>query len=260
MKRPVALALMLCAGGLACAPVHTHAHADAPAGFTPKTELDALFELEGNSPFSSPYDGTLTFSALASRFATAHGHGWRNELKIAAPQRRPAGQTRERFSAIVTPTLPPGAKTIVAQYHVEGLDTILKVYVQDTLDAHAFDGQAGNGVFDVVARILGQDGCERATALATVRSGESFTLDIRFEDGVARVSAASAAHGQVHGAPTQMPADGRKVYFKFGDYAQALDPATGKPTSDPAKWDAWLRARRIDAGTVRFSRVVFVRN
>jgi hypothetical protein len=258
MMRPA----IRCALALACAGAVAGAHAQAPAraGFTSRSDLDALFELEGNTPFSQPYDGTLTFSALASRFASAHGHGWRNELKIAAPQRRPLARTHEHFSAIVTPTLPDGAKTIVAQYHVEGLDTILKVYVQDSADARAFDGKGGNGVFDVVARILGADGRERETALATLKSGEQFRLDIRVDRGVASVDVDSAAHGAIRTAPTHIPGDGRKVYFKFGDYAQALDPASGKPTSDPAKWDAWFRAHHIDAGTVRFEQVVFVRD
>jgi hypothetical protein len=264
MKRPPLVAALLCAGLLACAygPAHAYARVDAsaPASFTSRASLDNLFELEGDSPFAAPYDGMLTFSALASRFATANGHGWRNELKIAPRHRRTVEQTREHFSATVTPTLPPGAKTIVAQYHVEGLDTILKVYVQDTGDTRALDGQAGNGVFDVVARILGAAGKETATALGTVRAGESFALDIRLENGVALVSVDSAAHGLVRTAPTRMPGDGRKVYFKFGDYAQALDPASGKPTSDPAKWRAWFGQQHIDAGTVRFGRVVFERN
>lgn len=250
MMRPA----LRCILALACAGAH------AQAGFTSKSDLDALFELEGKAPFSRPYDGTLTFSALASRFASAHGHGWRNELKIEAPKRRSLERTREHFSAIVTPTLPDGAKTIVAQYHVEGLDTILKVYVQDSADARAFDGKAGNGVFDVVARILGADGRERETALATLKSGEQFRLEIRFDGGVASVGVDSAAHGTIRTAPTPIPGDRRKVYFKFGDYAQALDPASGKPTSDPAKWDAWFRAHHIDAGTVRFQQVMFVRD
>lgn len=262
MKRPAMRRTLV----LACAGLLAHAYAVArepahtQAVFTPKASLDALFELEGNPPWSEPYDGSLTFSALASRFATAHGHGWRNELKVAAGQRRPVEQTREHFSATVTPTLPDGARTIVAQYHVDGLDTILKVYVQDTADAHAFDGQAGNGVFDVVVRILGPGGKETETALGTIQSGEAFALDIGLENGVATVGVRSTGHGEVRTAPTRIPGDGRKVYFKFGDYAQALDPATGKPTDDPARWDAWFRAHRIDAGTVRFSRVVFTRD
>ena len=231
----------------------------AQPGFTPRTALDRLFEVEGASPFASPHDGTLAFSALASRFATANGHGYRNELKIAARERRAVAQTREHFSATVTPLLPAGAKTIVAQYHVEGLDTIVKVYVQDTSEAKLLDGQAGNGVFDVVARLRGAGGKDVTTALGTVRSGDSFTLDIRFDAGDTVVSVDTAAHGTLRAAG-RIAGETRAIYFKFGDYLQALDPQTGKPTSDPGKWDAWFRQRGIDEERVRFSHVVFERS
>ena len=230
----------------------------AQPGFTPRAALDRLFEMEGASPFASPHDGTLAFSALDSRFATANGHGYRNELKIAARERRPVAQTREHFSATVTPLLPAGAKTIVAQYHVEGLDTIVKVYVQDTSEAKLLDGRAGNGVFDVVARLRGAGGKDVTTALGTVRSGDSFRLDIRFDAGDAVVSVDSAAHGTLRAAG-RIAGETRAIYFKFGDYLQALDPQTRKPTSDPGKWDAWFRQQRIDAERVRFSHVIFER-
>lgn len=252
-QRHRALAL-LCASLLATAGL-----ARADDGFTTKASLDSLFDLEGNSPFSTPYDGTLSFSALGSKFSTANGHGYRNELKIASRNRRPVGQTREHFSAVVTPTLPDGTKTIVAQYHVEGLDTLLKVYVQDSDDRRALDGKAGNGVFDIVARILGSGDKEVETALGTVRSGESFTLDIRFDRGEASVSVASAAHGTRQTEPTRIPGDERTIYFKFGDYAQARDPVTHRLTSSPAKWDAYFRQNHIDGESIRFSHTRFVR-
>lgn len=245
----------LCLGLLAVV-----AAARAQAGFTPRPTLEQLFDLEGRSPFTAPYDGTLTFGAFASRVATAHGHGYRNELKIMPGQRRPAGRTREHFAATVTPTLPMGARTIVAQYHVDGLDTVLKVYVQDTDDRRLFDGRAGNGVFDVVVSLRGVDGREVATALGTVRSGASFALDIVFEKGVATVRADSAAAGPRQAGPTRIADDGRAIYFKFGDYLQALDPATGAHTTSPAAWDAFYRAHGIDASLIRFSHTVFERD
>jgi hypothetical protein len=251
---------VLCASLLAASGHGLCANADTPdPGFTPKATLDSLFEVEGNAPFSKPYDGSLAFSALDSKFSTANGHGYRNELKIAKEHRRTIEQTREHFSAVVTPTLPDGAKTIVAQYHVDGLDTILKVYVQDSADSHALDGKAGNGVFDIVARILGSDGKEVETALGTIRSGDSFTLDVRFENGIAAVGAATPAAGLRQTEPTRIKGDQRDIYFKFGDYAQALDPDTHRFTSDPAKWDAWFRQNHIDHDQVRFSHTRFVR-
>lgn len=231
----------------------------AGAGFTPKETLNSLFDLEGNSPFSTPYDGTLSFSALSSKFATAHGHGYRNELKIATRNRRTVEQTHEHFSAVVTPTLPNGAKTIVSQYHVDGLDTIVKVYVQDTDDKQLLDGKAGNGVFDIVAKIRDTSGEDVPTALGTIRSGQSFVLDIEFDKGVATVTAKTEANGSLHTAATRIKGDKRKIYFKFGDYSQALDPATHALTSDTAKWDEYFREHHIDKDEIRFSHVNFAR-
>jgi len=257
IRRVRALALA-CAGLLALS-----AHAQT-GGFTSEAALRALFETEGDSPFppssTAPYAGTLSFSALGSRFASANGHGYRNELKIAAAQRRPIGRTREHFSAVVTPMLPDGARTIVAQYHVEGLDTILKVYVQDTLDARLLDGRSRNGIFDVVVKMPGGDGREATTALGTVRAGDSFGLDIRFEGGDATVAVTSGSGGAVRTARSHIADDARTVYFKFGDYLQALDPESGTHTTSPARWDAYFRRNGIDSSRVQFSHTEFVRD
>lgn len=247
---------MLCAGLLAAS---GHALAEAP-GFTSQQALESVFELEGNAPFSSPYDGTLTFSALGSKFATANGHGYRNELKIGKKQRRPIEQTHEHFAATITPTLSNGAKTIVAQYHVDGLETILKVYVQDTEDRGLLDGKADNGVFDIVVKILGTDGVDAPTALGTIRSGESFDLDIRFDNGEATVTAHTAANGNKQTARTRIKGDKRNIYFKFGDYLQALDPATKGFTSVPAKWDEYYRMHKVDTDSIRFTHTRFERD
>lgn len=253
LQRSCSLSL-LCAGLLAAS---GHALAD---GFTPQQALESVFELEGNAPWSSPYDGTLTFSALGSKFATANGHGYRNELKIGKKGRRPIEQTHEHFSATITPTLSNGAKTIVAQYHVDGLETILKVYVQDTDDRGLLDGKAGNGVFDIVVKILGTDGVDAPTALGTIRSGESFDLDIRFDNGVATASAKTAANGSIKTASTRIKGDKRNIYFKFGDYLQALDPATKGFTSVPAKWDEYYRLHHVDTDSIRFTHTSFERD
>ena len=227
--------------------------------FTPATTLQRLFALEGNSPYPSPYAGTLDFSAFASKYASPNGHGYRNELKVADRERLGVTDTREHFAARITATLPNVAKTIVAQYHVEGLDTILKVYVQDTADKQGLDGKSGNGVFDILVRILGVDGKEATTALGTVRSGESFDLDIVFNAGEAKVSARTANGGTIQTPPTRIRPDTRKIYFKFGDYLQARDPATGEHTSSPEKWDEYYRQNHIDGSHIRFSNTVFER-
>jgi len=229
------------------------------AGFTPKEELAALFEAEGETPFPSAYTGTLAFSALKARYVSGNGHGYRHELKTARQHRQTVADTREHFSASVTPTLPAGAKTIVAQYHAEGLDTLVKVYVQDTADPGGIDGQAGNGVFDVLARLKGTDGKEITTALGTVRSGESFSLDIRFADGSASVAASTARHGAIDTGRTPIKADSGKIYFKFGDYLQARDPATHAHTSNRAKWDEYFQQKGIGSSEVRFNDTKFTR-
>ena len=50
-------------------------------GFTPEATLQRLFALEGNSPYPSPYAGTLNFSAFSSRYDSGHGHGYRYQYR-----------------------------------------------------------------------------------------------------------------------------------------------------------------------------------
>lgn len=227
--------------------------------YTAEAQLRTQFQVEGDTPYPAPYAGTLNFSALASKFDSGHGHGYRNELKLAPALRRGVQQTREHFSARVTPTLPAGARTIVAQYHGEGLDTLVKVYVQDTADAKGLDGKAGNGVFDVLVRILGTDGKEVTTALGTVRSGEAVDLDIRCADGAAQVAVTTPGTGRIETARVALKDAGRNIYFKFGDYLQALDPATQQHTIVAAQWDAYYRQQHIDRTLIAFSNVRFER-
>lgn len=245
--------------GAACALALAAAAPASAQDFTPPATLQHLFDVEGIDPYPAPYAGTLEFSALASKYDSGHGHGYRNELKIADKLRKSAAATREHFSAQVTPTLPDGAKTIVAQYHVEGLDTIVKVYVQDTADREGLDGKDGNGVFDILARILGPDGREATTALGTVRSGETFGLDIRFDAGTAQV-AVDRAGTVLRTPPVRIGIDERKIYFKFGDYLQALDPDTGKHTIVAAAWDRYYQEHHIGQSRIRFAHVVFERD
>jgi hypothetical protein len=242
----------LCAGLLATA-------SQAQTAFTPQPQLASLFELEGNSPYPTPFAGTLNFSAISSRFDSGHGHGYRNELKVTNKERHTAEQTREHFAARVVFKLPDGAKTIIAQYHGEGLDTLVKVFVQDTADAKGLDGNAGNGVFDVLVRILGTDGKEVTTAMGAVRSGEPFDLDIRFVNSEAIVAVKTDKGGAIQTALTKVKHDSRNIYFKFGDYLQALDPDTKVHTIVAAKWDAYYLQNHIDHSQISFSNTVFER-
>jgi hypothetical protein len=238
------------------------ATAAAAPDYTAEATLRTQFQVEGDTPYPAPapYLGTLHFSALASRFDSGHGHGYRNELKLAPALRRSVAHTREHFFARVTPTLPAGAKTIIAQYHGEGLDTLVKVYVQDTADAKGLDGKADNGVFDVLVRILGTDGKEVTTALGTIRSGDSFDLDIRFADGSAQVAATTPGQGRVATRRVAVRDTGRNIYLKFGDYLQALDPDTQEHTIVAAKWQAYYQQHHIDRTLLSFSDVRFERD
>lgn len=242
----------LFAGALLCGAVTA-----AAQDFTPQSTLERLFEVEGKAPYGAP--GTLVFSALDSKYDSGHGHGYRNELKIADRLRRSAARTHEHFSARVTPSLPNGAKTIVAQYHAVGLDTILKVYLQDTAERKGLDGTPDNGVFDIIARIAGAVGKESATALGTVRSGEAFDLDIVFNAGQAQVTVTTAANGTRRTALTQVKEDSPAIYFKFGDYLQALDPATGAHTTQAATWEQYYQQHSITTEHITFSHTVFER-
>lgn len=250
---------LFCAGLLAASSHAQPGPAVAPP-FTPADALRALFDVEGNTPYASPYTGTLQFSALASKFDSGHGHGYRNEMKIADRQRRSVARTHEHFAAQVTPALPDGAKTIVAQYHVDGLDTILKLYLQDTADRKGLDGKAGNGIFDILVRITGTDGKEATTALGTVRSGDSFWLDIDVANGEALVVVKTDANGSIATARTRLKGETRNIYFKFGDYLQALDAATEEHTTVAAKWDDYYRLKHIDSSRITFSHTRFVRD
>lgn len=247
---------------LACTAMTVLVTASAAPDYTAEATLRTQFQVEGDTPYPAPgpYSGTLNFSALASQFDSGHGHGYRNELKLAPALRRSVPHTREHFSARVTPTLPAGAKTIIAQYHGEGLDTLVKVYLQDTADAKGIDGKADNGVFDVIVRILGTDGKEVSTALGALRSGESLDLDIRFADGSAQVAVTTTGQGRKATDRVAVKDNGRNVYLKFGDYLQALDPETQQHTIVAAKWQAYYQQHHIDRTLLSFSNVRFERD
>jgi hypothetical protein len=219
--------------------------------------LKSIFAVEGNIPYPTNDDGTLMFSAMDSKFNSGNGHGYRNEVKVIDALRHSVSATKDHFSATITPLLPAGCKTIVAQYHVESLDTELKVYIQDTKESGAFNGVNGDGVFDVLVRILGTNGKETMTPLAQIKSGESFRLAIDLDGGAVTVMVESQKKGRQMTRQMQIKDLGKKIYFKFGDYLQALDVATGGHTTDSKKWDAYYQAHQIDRSQIKFSEVNF---
>ena len=221
--------------------------------------LKNYFKVEGEDAIANASNGILSFSATRSQFNSGHGHGWRNEAKIREQLRLPVGQTREHFSATVIPHLPAGAKTIVAQYHFEGLSTAMKVYVQDTKQTGMMDGVEENGVFDILARITGPDGKEGAFPLGTVQSGEPFDLDVSFNAGVVNVTVSTKKQGQKETGNVSLPDTSSLVYFKFGDYLQAMN-AAGQHTTNEDEWKEYFTQHHIDHTEVDFSHASFVRN
>jgi hypothetical protein len=221
--------------------------------------LEKYFKVEGLNAIADAHDGVLSFSATQSKFNSGHGHGWRNEAKIREDLRLPVGETHEHFSATITPHLPAWAKTIVTQYHFEGLNTALKVYVQDTGGGGTLDdGVPGNGVFDIVARISSADGHEGAYPLGTVRSGEPFDLKVNFNGGVVNVSVTTSKWGRKQTPDITLPDATNEVYLKFGDYLQAMNDK-GQHTTDENEWQAYYKEHNIDNTRVDFSHVKFVR-
>jgi len=220
--------------------------------------LKNYFKVEGENAFDNAHNGTLAFSATRSRYNSGHGHGWRNEAKIKEKLRLPAGETREEFSAIVTPQLPPWAKTIVTQYHFEGLKTAMKVYVQDTKSGRALDGVEGNGVFDILARITGPNGKEISTPLGTVHSGESFALKVTFNQGVVNVGVSTEKWGRKETGNISLPDRSSAVYLKFGDYLQAADRPS-RYTTNENDWESYYTEHHIDNTEVDFSHIHFLR-
>ena len=220
--------------------------------------LEKYFKVEGLNAIADAQVGVLSFSATKSKFNSGHGHGWRNEAKIREELREPVGETHEHFSATVTPRLPAWSKTIVAQYHFEGLSTAAKVYVQDTKGAEGMDGIAGNGVFDILARITGSDGVEHAYQLGTIRSGEPFDLKVSFNGGVVHVDVTTKKWGHKETPDVTLPDATSEVYLKFGDYLQAMNDK-GQHTTDENEWQQYYAEHHIDNTEVDFSHVKFVR-
>lgn len=223
------------------------------------SSLKTYFKVEGEDAIANARHGILSFSATRSQFNSGHGHGWRNEAKIRENLRQPVGETRETFSATVTPHLPAWAKTIVTQYHFEGLSTAVKVYVQDTKGDGLLDGVEGNGVFDILARITGSDGKERSFPLGAVRSGEPFDLKISFNAGAVNVAVSTAKWGQKQTGIVSLPDSTSTVYLKFGDYLQAADTPSHYTTNEN-DWKAYYTKHHIDKTEVDFSHVRFVRD
>jgi hypothetical protein len=217
-------------------------------------KLKEYFEVEGNNPYVA--DGTLRFSALESKYKSPNGNGWRNEVKIKEELRKNMAKTYEDFSADVKVTLSKGAKTIVAQHHEDGLGTIVKVYVADTRDDPDENQNAisADGIFDVFVRITRMNGGKKeevTTSFGTIRSGETFRLDVSNHNGNISVTALGRT-------VTEKAKDAPGAYFKFGDYLQAQNPITMKKCSRDA-FEKCYKDAGITQSVIEMTNVVYTR-
>lgn len=131
--------------------------------------------------------------------------------------------------------------------------------VQDRKTAGVFDGVDSNGVFDIVVSAKGIDDKEVKTPLGTVRSSESFNLAIDVNHGAANVEVVTAAKGRRSLSHFALFDPGKKIYFKFGDYLQAWDLATGAHTTDARRWIEYYKAHHFDSERVAFDQVRYWR-
>ncbi|GAA61428.1 hypothetical protein P20652_3305 [Pseudoalteromonas sp. BSi20652] len=175
-----------------------------------------LFELEGNrNPLVNSQ--SLVFVPLVTKHTTSNGGGWRHEYKIKPSERKRMYSTTESFSAKYKVEMSAGAKTIIAQHHGSDTSTLMKVYIADSNESNLIDSRPKNGVFDVYARLRGQnDSKETVFPLGTIRSGESFTLSMENNRGVVKIRAFNRT------AELKVK-DDNSAYFKFGNYLQSQD-------------------------------------
>lgn len=211
--------------------------------------VKATFDVEGPSPYTA--DGcSMVFDALAARYLTSSGNGWRHELKIPTALRTGMTRSIESLEADFRVDLSPGGKMIVTQYHAEGTGTIVKVYVADSAESGFFNSVPKDGVFDVYARILpAGSSTEQKMALGTITSGQSFRLAVSNVLGRVTVS----AFGRTM---TAMVDDGGASYLKFGNYLQSQDPFTNASCSPFAS--CYAQFGIVDA-RVTMSNVVYSR-
>lgn len=121
----------------------------------------------------------------------------------------------EEFQANIKVEMSDGGKTIVSQYHVDALGTIMKVYVSDSQENGLLDNQPANGIFDVYVCLRNAPGVEEIVAFGTIESGDSFSLRVVNDYGLVRVE----AFGQA--VELQVEDDSAESFLKFGRHLQS---------------------------------------
>ena len=215
-----------------------------------------LFELEGQYPYPLINNDTLVFVPLTAQFTTSGGGGWRHEYKIKPSKRINIYDTYEQFSATYKMELSNGAKTIIAQIHGSTISTLMKVYVADSNESGFLDSRANNGIFDVYTRLRGTDGNEMKVALGTIKSGDSFDVNIINNYGTVTVSAMGRS------AMLKVKDDARS-YFKFGNYMQSQDPYTRRKCGnrgDSASWEQCFKKLGITESKATLTNITYSSN
>lgn len=217
-----------------------------------------LFDLEGGDEDLNPLinSKTLQFLPLVAQHTTSGGNGLRHEYKIKTTERVNFFATYEKFKATVKVEMSNGGKTIVSQIH-GGVDitTLLKVFVSDTNESGFEDSQANNGIFDVYARTQVSSDSEDKMALGTIRSGESFDLELINDHGLVTIK----AFGKTF---ERNSVDDGKAFFKFGNYLQSQNPngsvKCGTPGDTQSMLDCYAQFG-IDTAAVTMTDVSYER-
>lgn len=209
------------------------------------------FDIEGTNPYSKD-NCSLIFEPLKTKVATSGGNGYRHEFKIKNDNRVGMNKVTEALKGDFTVEMSNGGKTIITQYH-NGEDqepnTFMKVYVSDT--AKDFSGRKIDGKFEVFVRITPKGKSEKTVLLGTIKSGDTFTLEVKNTKGTVKVTAFDTS-------VTETVANGKKTYLKFGNYLQSQNPATGKDCKEPS-FDACYQSFGITTSKVTVKNITYSR-
>ena len=211
-------------------------------------DISQYFNCEGNLPYTE--SGELRFSALASRFLTRNGSGWRNELSKKQDLRKSMYETSEALSGTVSFFLSPGSKTIFVQYHDISTGTILKVCIADTFRKNVFNGIPNDGIFDIFMCVNEPDGVERTYPFLAIESGSSFEFTMENECGDITVSINGMKIRRTSG-------DSKDAYLKFGDYLQAQDPATGEQEKNKNRYGEFYEQHGMQQDELVFTGLAY---
>ena len=211
----------------------------------------SLWDVRGSNPIIGD---AMVFDALASKFVTPKGHGWRHELKIKSKKRVSIQNAYEDFKANVQVNSSPGAKTLITQYYAAGKGTIMKLYVSDFKEKGLKDGIAGNGIFDVYVELVEDDvsGAKTKKSLGTLVSGDAFDLSIVVVNGYLAVN----AFGE---SASSIVTDDALSYMTFGNYLQAQSIKSGKYVKNPKEYGKFYKNAGITTSKLIFRELSYTR-